>query len=166
MVVAQTVQSRDPMRDQFRSSASAGFSLVEMLMVVSMIGLLSLFGFPKVVRIFDQSQVRSARLAVLNKFNSARIQARQSARRVHLIRANNVLWIEREPRVTDLAGSTRDTVGGFLNLRDWRVTSTGLDTVDIDPRGLTQGAGRWQLVFERGVARDSVIISGFGTVTR
>ena len=135
-------------------------------MVVGMIGMLSLFGFPKVMRIFDQSQVRGARLAVLNKFNSARIHARQSSRHVHLIRANNTLWIEREPRVTALAGSTRDTIGGFLNLRNWRVTSTGLDTVDIDPRGLTQGAGPWMLRFERGVARDSVIISGFGTVTR
>ena len=72
--------SRDPMRDQFRNSPSAGFSLVEMLMVVSMIALLSLFAFPKVIRGFDQSQVKSARLAVLNKFASARIQARQSSR--------------------------------------------------------------------------------------
>jgi Tfp pilus assembly protein FimT len=137
-----------------------------MLMVVSMIGLLSLFGFPKVMRIFDQSQVRGARLAVLNKFNSARIQARQSARQVDLIRSGGLLWIEREPRVTVLAGSTRDTVGGFLNLREYRVTASGsLDTIPIDPRGLTQG-GPWQLNFTRGAANDSVIISGFGTVTR
>ena len=36
-----------------------------MLMVVSMIALLSLFTFPKVIRGFDQAQVKSARLAVL-----------------------------------------------------------------------------------------------------
>jgi prepilin-type N-terminal cleavage/methylation domain-containing protein len=155
------------MRDRFRNSPSAGFSLVEMLMVVGMIGLLSLFAFPKVMRVFDQSQVRGARLAVVNKFNSARIQARQSSRHAFLIRSGNVLWIERMPRVTPQGADTRDTVGGFLNLREYRVTSSGtLDTVPIDPRGLTQGGGTWQLNFTRGTANDSVIISGFGTVTR
>jgi type II secretory pathway pseudopilin PulG len=138
-----------------------------MLMVVGMIGLLSLFAFPKVMRVFDQSQVRGARLAVVNKFNSARIQARQSSRHAFLIRSGNVLWIERMPRVTPQGTDTRDTVGGFLNLREYRVTSSGtLDTIPIDPRGLTQGGGTWQLNFTRGTANDSVIISGFGTVTR
>lgn len=155
------------MRDQFRNSPSAGFSLVEMLIVVGMIGLLSLFAFPKVMRVFDQTQVRSARLAVLNKFNSARIQARQSSRTTFLIRSGPLLWIERMPRVTPLNLSTRDTVGGFLHLREaYRVTASGtLDTVVVDPRGLTQG-GPWQLNLTRGFANDSLIISGFGTVTR
>ena len=157
------------MRDLRRSSASAGFSLVEMLMVVGMIGLLSLFAFPKVMGVFDQSQVRGARLAVLNKFNSARIQARQSARSTFLIRSGALVWIERTPRVTPLMdGSTRDTVGGFVNLREnYRVVTSGnLDTIPIDPRGLSQAGGTRQLVFTRGTARDSIIISGFGTVTR
>jgi prepilin-type N-terminal cleavage/methylation domain-containing protein len=150
-----------------RRIRSAGFSLVEMLMVIVMIAIMSLFAYPKVVRVFDQSQVKGARLAVLNKFNSARINARQSSRHVFLIRAGNVLWIERMPRVTPQGFDTRDTVGGFLNLREFRVTASGsLDTVPIDPRGLTQGGGTWQLNLTRGAANDSVIISGFGTVTR
>lgn len=136
-------------------------------MVVGMIGLLSLFGFPKVMRVFDQSQVRSARLAVLNKFNSARIQARQSSRTTFLIRSGAVVWIERTPRVTTLAGSTRDTVGGFLHLREaYRVVVSGtLDTVPVDPRGLTQG-GPWRLRFARGTSSDSLNISGFGVAAR
>ncbi|HJR35470.1 MAG TPA: hypothetical protein VJ817_11010 [Gemmatimonadales bacterium] len=139
-----------------------------MLMVVGMIGLLSLFGFPKVMRIFDQSQVRSARLAMLNKFHSARIQARQSSRQTFLIRSGEQVWIERFPRVTPLLGSTRDTVGGFLNLRrTYRINASGtLDTVAIDPRGLTQTSGTQQVTFTRGTSSDSLIISGFGTVTR
>ena len=155
------------MRHRVQSSPSAGFSLVEMLMVVGMIGLLSLFAFPKVMRVFDQTQVRSARLAVLNKLNSARIQARQTSRTTFLIRSGPLVWIERMPRVTTLAGSTRDTVGGFLHLREaYKVTTDGtLDTVVVDPRGLTQG-GPWRLSLSRGVSSDSLIISGFGTVTR
>jgi Tfp pilus assembly protein FimT len=139
-----------------------------MLIVIVMIAIMSLFAYPKVVRVFDQSQVKGARLAVLNKFNSARINARQSSRHVFLIRAGNVLWIEREPRVTPQGFDTRDTVGGFLNLDStYRVTASGsLVTVPIDPRGLTIGGGPWQLNLTRGAASDSLIISGFGTVTR
>jgi Tfp pilus assembly protein FimT len=43
-------------------------SLVEMI-VVAAIGLMAVFAWPKVQTILNQSQVRSARLAVLNKFN-------------------------------------------------------------------------------------------------
>ena len=161
------MQYLNTMKCPMPRSRAAGFSLVEMLIVVVMIAIMSLFGFPKVMRVFDQSQVRSARLAVANKFNAARIAARQSSRHAFLIRSGNVLWIERTPRVTPLIGSTRDTVGGFLNLREYRVTASGtLTSVPIDPRGLTQGGGTWQLNFTRGTANDSVIISGFGTVTR
>lgn len=144
----------------------AGFSLVEMLIVVVLIGMMTLFAYPKVIRIFDQSQVRGARLAVLNKFNAARINARMSSRHVFLIRSGNVLWVERRPRVTPLLGSDRDTVGTFLNLATYLVTLTGDDTVRVDPRGLVQGTTPWKAVFTRGAASDSIIISGFGTVTR
>ena len=134
-------------------------------MVVVMIAIMSLFAFPKVIRAFDQSQVKGARLSVLNKFNAARLAARQSSRHVYLIRVADALWIEREPRVTPQGFDTRDTVGGFLNLGGVTMSGT-LDTVPIDPRGLTQGGGTWQLNFTRGAANDSLIISGFGTVTR
>jgi prepilin-type N-terminal cleavage/methylation domain-containing protein len=164
--MAQTVQTPLGMRNQSRRFRAAGFSLVEMLIVVVLIGMMTLFAYPKVIRIFDQSQVRGARLAVLNKFNAARINARLSSRNVFLIRADSVFWIERTPRVTPLLDlSTRDTVGPFLNLGTYRVAVTGDDTVNVDPRGLYQGPG-WKVVFTRGAASDSIIISGFGTVTR
>ncbi len=138
-----------------------------MLIVVGMIGLMGLFAWPKVAGVFDQTQVRSARLAVLNKFNQARINARQSSRHAYLIRSGDVLWIERRPRVVPLVLSTRDTIGGYLNLEaTYGVTATAsLDTVAVDPRGLTDNR-TWRMMLVRGGARDSVVISGFGRVTR
>jgi prepilin-type N-terminal cleavage/methylation domain-containing protein len=100
------------MRLEHRRRGASGFSLFEMLVVIVMIGLMSLFAFPRVVQVFDQSQVRGARQAVLNKFNTARMNARQSGRSTFLVRNGTVFWIERSPRVTPLIGSTRDTVGG------------------------------------------------------
>lgn len=156
------------MHKRFRRLGSTGFSLVEMLIVVSMIGLMGLFSWPKVARIFDQRQVGSARLAVLNKFNQARINARQSSRTAFLIRSGDVLWIERRPRVVPSGVSTRDTVGGYLNLeRTYGVTATvSSDTVQVDARGLTSPTRPWRIVLVRDGARDSILISGFGRVTR
>jgi len=151
---------------RFRRLGSTGFSLVEMLIVVSMIGLMALFAWPKVVRILNQRQVGNARLAVLNKFNQTRMNARQSSRTAFLIRSGDLMWIERRPRVVPDGVSTRDTVGGWLNLeRTYGVTTTASsDTVTVDARGLT--AGTWRMVFDRAGVQDSLIISGFGRVTR
>lgn len=166
--MARTVQPYLNMRTRSRRSGQAGFSLIEMLIVVVMIGLMSLFAFPRVVRVFDQSQVRSARQAVQNKFNTARMNARQFGRRTFLIRNGNWFVVERTPRMVELVGSDRDTVGSMINVRNdnWQVAAEGADTVAIDPRGLTQGAGPWVFTFVRNAARDSIIISGFGMVTR
>lgn len=137
-----------------------------MLIVVVLIGMMSVFGFPKVVRVFDQTQVRGATQAVINKFNAARINARQSSRHTFLIRSGNVLWVERSPRMVAAGISTRDTVGSYLNLEGYRSSATGFDTVRIDPRGLTVGGGPWQLIISRNESRDTVNITGFGRVTR
>jgi hypothetical protein len=127
--------------------------------------------------VFDQSQVRGARQAVLNKFNTARINARQSSRHTFLIRDGNFVWIERSPRLVAGVG-TRDTVGSMLNLGTsseqvsaaWTVTLAGLDTLSIDPRGLvidgSPGSAPWKLVLTRNEAKDSIVISGFGRVSR
>jgi type II secretory pathway pseudopilin PulG len=134
-----------------------------MLVVVSMIGLMALFAWPKVVPAFDRSQVRSARSAIVNKYNQARINARQSRRRTILARNGTVLWIERLPRVFPLAGSDRDTVGPFLSLAEYGVAVRGFTSLQIDPRGL---AGSGTIVVGRGTAIDSVVISGYGRVSR
>lgn len=165
--MARTMQPHISMRNPNRSSRSAGFSLVEMLIVVVMIGLMSLFAFPKVAKVFDQTQVRGARQAVLNKYNTARVNARQSSRHTFLVRSGNVFWIERAPRMVPLVGSTRDTVGQILNLNaSWMVSVRGNTEVPIDPRGLTVGAGPWLFAVTRHEASDSVVISEFGRVTR
>ena len=160
------MQPHTSMRNPIRRPGSAGFSLVEMLIVVVLIGMMSVFGFPKVVRVFDQTQVRGATQAVVNKFNAARIAARQSSRHTFLVRSGNSLWIERQPRMVAAGLSTRDTVGGFINLSGWRSSASGFTSIEIDPRGLAVGGGPWQLIITRNESRVTVNITGFGRVTR
>jgi prepilin-type N-terminal cleavage/methylation domain-containing protein len=152
------------MRNRFRRPGSAGFSLVEMLIVVSMIGLMALVAWPKVAVVFNQSQLRSARLAVLNKFNQARMIARQSSRHTYLMRADSIFWIERQPRLVPHNTDLRDTVGTYLNVMQYGVTVTGINTLTIDPRGLARTAGTF--ILTRQGLTDSVAISGWGNVIR
>ncbi len=141
-----------------------GFSLVELLVVVALIGMVGLFAWPKFGTAFDQAAVRGARTALVNQIEAARIGARQSTRRAFLIRDGSTFRVERTPRVNPGAG-TRDTIGTFTNfLNEFRVTVTGLDQLVIDPRGLVLTSGQWTLT--RNAARDSVVISGFGRIGR
>jgi prepilin-type N-terminal cleavage/methylation domain-containing protein len=148
--------SRDIMRSS-RNFSTMGFSLMEMLVVVSMIGIMSLFAWPKVVTIYNQSQVRSARTAARNLFEAARINARMHSATMRLNRAGDVLWITNQV--------TSAPVGGALNVgAEFKVSTRGLVQLDVDPRGLTRSGGL--LVFSRGNALDSLVISGYGRVTR
>jgi prepilin-type N-terminal cleavage/methylation domain-containing protein len=165
--MARTVHLYIAMKTRFRRFGSAGFSLVEMLIVVSLIGLMALVAWPKVAAVFNQSQLRSARLALLNKYNQARMIARQGSRRAILVRDGNILWVERTPPLVPNGASTRDTVGGYLNLAQYGVTLSGINSLAIDPRGISASG---KIVLSRGVGgaaiQDSVVISGMGRVTR
>jgi hypothetical protein len=93
---------------------------------------------------------------VRNLFEATRINARMNSSRMHLNRDGDTFW------VTNVAGTV---VGTYLNVGgEYKVSTTGPTLVGIDPRGLTQGIRTF--VFSRGNAADSMVISGFGTVTR
>jgi prepilin-type N-terminal cleavage/methylation domain-containing protein len=140
-----------------RVKSTMGFSLMEMLVVVSMIAIMSLFSWPKVVTIYNQTQVRSARTAVRNLFESARINARMHSSGMTLNRAANVLWV-----TNDATGARMGSVSVF---EEFKATVSGnLTPLPIDARGLARANGT--LVFRRGNASDSLVLSGYGRVTR
>jgi hypothetical protein len=65
--------------------------------------------------------------------------------------------------VTNNATGAR--MGSVSVNEEFKATVTGLTTLPIDARGLVL-AGSGTLVFSRGNARDSLVISGYGRVTR
>jgi prepilin-type N-terminal cleavage/methylation domain-containing protein len=137
-----------------------GFSLMEMLIVVSVIGLLSLFMLPKSLDIIRRGEIKGARNHITNKFYLARSAARQNAVETRLVKDGNVILVER-------LGTPMDTVGGVQNLNSlFGVTSTSSDTVRIDPRGLMQNAASVTMAFGRNGLRDSVVFFGFGGLSR
>lgn len=139
---------------------------MEMLIVVAVIGLTMLFVFPRAGVIWEQTQVRGARIAVVNRLNSARLAARQSSRWTSVRWSGNRIWTERRPRLVTLAGSTSDTVGAVTDLRnEYGVALTSGETeVPFDPRGLVVTGASLRL--SRGGSSDSVLVSGFGRISR
>ena len=150
------------MQSHSRLSRSAGFTLIEMLMVVVIIGLVTLFAFPRAGAILDHTNVRGARTAIVNKLNAARTMARTSNQVAVLRLTGNALWLE----LNNMTGTGKTTIPGGVALDStYRVTVTGPDSVRYDPRGMFL-SGTQTYVVTKGGFSDSVVVNGYGRITR
>jgi prepilin-type N-terminal cleavage/methylation domain-containing protein len=148
------------------SSRTRGFTLLELMIGLAILSLMTLTAIPSISRIGDRAQVKSGRTALVNHLAAARQAAQHGGRLVVFKVSGGRVWSEAEPRLVAAFSSTRDTVGAVTDLaREYRlsVTST-LDSVVFDPKGFGTGTGRVRL--SRGAARDSVVVTGLGSVTR
>ena len=146
----------------FRQSRTAGFSLVEMLVVISMIGIMALIGWPKMARLLNRSQVKAARSEVVNKFNQTRMQAVQTGQIMRFRVQGDAIWAE---RFIDgvVVGGVQD-----LNAKFGVTTSSSPSPISIaiDPRGVTFTSTTQIIRLGRFGARDSVVIIGYGGIQR
>jgi prepilin-type N-terminal cleavage/methylation domain-containing protein len=153
---------------RFTSTARAGFTLIELMIAISIVGLLMLFGIPKAQAAFRQTQLRSARNAVINLYYQGRARAINESRTVTINLNGTSVWLTAQPRRTPVAGSDRDTVGTVQNLNaQYGITLVpGGATYAIDARGLgTPGADN-KIVFTKSGVRDSFTITGYGRIQR
>src|SRR5881409_1859960 len=116
----------------------SGFSTIEMVIVVAIIGIIALIGFPKIRQTLDRTNVRSARDAIGTLAATARASAIQRGCTgvLHFAAGVNTVW------VTTSCPAKVDTVSGVqdLNAR-YKVTLTATrDSVRYDPRGLSMDA--------------------------
>lgn len=142
-----------------RQSRTAGFSLVEMLVVIAMIGIMALVAWPKVTTILTRSQVKGARTAIVNLLNRGRILAVQTGQIWVVHQNGNLMWAQR--------ASDGVVAGGVQDLNaQFGVTVTGSTTIAIDPRGLTMVPATRIIRFGRFGQRDSVVVIGYGGIQR
>src|SRR3989441_13291112 len=115
----------------------SGFTTIEMIIVVAIIGIITLIGFPKIRQTLDKTNLRSARAAVGTLAGTARAAAIQRGCRsaLHFAAATNaVLGAAAWP-------SKGGTVSGGPGLKA-RVRGTltaPREPVHNDPRGVSLG---------------------------
>ncbi len=145
----------------------SGFSLIELLIVVTMVGILTAMVAPSIRRGMIRNEVFNARNAVANLYTTARLTGLQTTRRVVLKRSGNVVHIAAWPRLDGTGGATaRDTIGAVIDLNDrYGVTLTvNADSILIDPKGFGGATLNW--VVSRGGFSDSVRVNNLGVVLR
>jgi len=155
--MARTVLPHISMKRQTLHSSTAGFSLVEMLMVVAIISMTMLYVFPRAGAVIDRVNVRGARARVVNTFNQGRVVARQNNRTIRFHVASNRVWL------ATAAGVTWGSVQPLRATYGVTVTFTQ-DSTGIDPRGFSSGTNT--IVLTRNGAADTVVIDGHGRIIR
>jgi prepilin-type N-terminal cleavage/methylation domain-containing protein len=120
-----------------------GFTLIETMLVVTILGAVMLIGFPRMRDGMIRTNVRGARTTLINLLSKARTAATQTNRVTLLkIQGNNAFVLAR-PRLVAAGVSDADTLGAVQPLGDlYGVTVTAaIDSVRFDPRGLGTGFG-------------------------
>jgi prepilin-type N-terminal cleavage/methylation domain-containing protein len=138
-----------------------GFTLVEALIVVVLLGLMVLIGFPKMSAAMSRSDLRSARTTMVNLVAAARAASMQT---------NRVTWVKIEGTSAYVGasnGATVDTVGTVHDLGDtYGVTVAGVDSIRFDPRGFGGFGTVGSIVLSRDGHSSTITIDGLGRVTK
>lgn len=142
-----------------------GFSLIEMLVVVILIGIIASMGLPRLRRALEKQNIRSAKALLATLVATARGVAVQRGCSATLNMTSDSVWVTScgvNPPAAVVAVGTKKLVGGEFNVT---LAPTSAAIV-YDPRGLAT-------VFQSTTVRiigpryqDSVVINQVGKVTR
>jgi Tfp pilus assembly protein FimT len=155
-----------------RSSFSAsGFTTIEMIIVVIIVGAIAVMGFPRLRDAVDKQNFRSARLAVVSYVSTARgaAVARGCRSNVHFVSGpNSRMWVTSCRFPVGTPGS--DTLAGpEWTEQRWNARLYALkDSITFDPRGLRLTLVRTTIKLRNKADqdRDSVVVNEIGKVVR
>jgi prepilin-type N-terminal cleavage/methylation domain-containing protein len=146
-----------------------GFTIIELMIVVTILGTLALIGLPRMRDGMTRSNVRGGRTTLINLLSKARTAATQTNRVTLLKIQGNNAFVRARPRLVAAAGSDADTLGAVQPLGDlYGVTVTAaIDSVRFDPRGLGTGFGTGTtfLVSLNGKT-ETITVDGLGRVRK
>ena len=148
----------------------AGFTLVETMLVVAVVGILTLMTYPRVNAAVARSDLRGSRTRVVNMLATARTAAMQGSRTGRLQFVGNTAFVTTSPRKVTAGVSDRDTVGLVVNLNTiygTTVAPAGTWEIVFDPRGMASGLGGGvTITLSRGGHSQDVTIDMLGRVTK
>lgn len=150
----------------------SGFTVVEMIIVIVMMGIIAVIGFPRIRRALDKTNVRSARVFLGVAVATARAAAVQRGCLgvVHFASgATGSVWVTACPRTSPGAG-TIDTIGPVEQLSArYNVTLTAnVDSIRYDPRGLSMDNTdvMVRIAGNTTSGHDSLLVNRIGKVVR
>ena len=146
-----------------------GFTLVETLIVVVLLGLMGLIGFPKISSALVRNDLRGARTTMINLVATARAASVQSNRLTWIKFEGSTAHVLARPRLTVGGAGDADTVGAVQDLSGLYgvAVATGVDSIQFDPRGFGSGFGATEsITLSRGSYSSVITIDGLGRVTK
>jgi prepilin-type N-terminal cleavage/methylation domain-containing protein len=142
-----------------------GFSTIEMIIVVILIGLIASIGFPRLRRGLEKQNVRSSKALIATMAATARGTAIQRGCSATLNLSGDSIWVSAcgiNPPAASVQVGTKKLVGSEFNV----TLSSSRASVVYDPRGI---ATVFQPTTIRVIGpnyRDSVVINELGRVKR
>jgi prepilin-type N-terminal cleavage/methylation domain-containing protein len=134
---------------------SRGLSLAELLVVITLIGLVAVVAVPRFAATRDRAAVESALAVTTRTFSTARELAvlRRSAVAVVIDPVQGSLEVRSRGRAV-----LRQGLGAAYGV----VLATNRDSLVYDPRGLGFGPSNLSLILRRGRVADTVVVSRLG----
>jgi prepilin-type N-terminal cleavage/methylation domain-containing protein len=146
-----------------------GFTLIEALIVVVLLGLMVLIGLPKISSAMVRTDLRGARTTVVNMVAKARAASVQS-NRITWVKINGAfVHVGATPRLVPAGLSTTDTIGAVQDLAElYGVAVAGEDSIQFDPRGFGTGfvAAGETITVSRDGHSSIITIDGLGRVRK
>ncbi len=150
----------------------AGFTLIEMVVVISFVGLLAGITFPRITGVQSRFALRGAKMAFMSTYAMTRaIAIREGAvAELHIDATNDRFWVEVD---TTLAGSgVMDTIGSIVDVGAEGVTLSSTQSLFcFDGRGMpslatgcaTTGA---TISFAYDTQADTILTTTLGKILR
>ena len=138
-----------------------GFTLIEILIVMAIMGIVMMFALPKAGNLNDRNQMRSAKDGIAARLAAARSAAIATGRTATFYVQGDSM------RFTTGVGAAEANKGTTINLYKQfgvRIISSAI-TIPFDGRGMTSGSAQ-KVKFTRGSLTDSLCISVIGLVNR
>ena len=139
-----------------------GFTLMELMVVIVLIGAMAALAFPRIGDAVTQQSVRSARAGIVTLVAKARGTAISRGSTTRLVIANNLLYVEAANPVTGAVqrvGLTEDFDSRY------KVTiQPANDTLVYDGRGIAVEAGQTTYTVSRGTFAAKIVVSAVGRV--
>jgi len=149
----------------------SGFTTIEMLIVLVIIGVMATIGFPRIRDALEKQSRRSMRAGIVTMVATARgaAVARGCQGTVHFVSgANSRVWVTACNTQPGAPAGARDTLGGpyFTEDRWGHRFQSGKDEINFTARGMRQTLVRTVILIRTkgDVTRDSVVVNELGRV--